>query len=274
MTIAGGRLRLTEKGEGAVIHLPISIFLRSLAADQGDAAIAIILSGTGSDGMRGVRAIKEAGGMVMVQDESTAKFNGTPRAAISTGVADYMLPPQDMPVELIKFTTRKPGLPDSDTPLTVSGHEPLTDILQLLKRQTGVDFMDYKPSTVTRRIERRMHVNQIESLEGYFQYLLKSHREVQLLYKEMLIGVTNFFRDPEAIQALKEKVFPEITSLHSSRDPIRIWYFVGVFRVKLSPTFRTQPVAEFHLRMFPNILFHGFPIPLVVTNFLAVAANG
>ncbi len=223
MTIAEGRLRLTEKDEGAVIHLPIDIFLRSLAADQGDAAIAIILSGTGSDGMRGVRAIKEAGGMVMVQDESTAKFNGMPRAAISTGVADYILPPQDMPAELIKFTSRKPGLPASDTALNVTGHEPLTDILQLLKRQTGVDFMYYKPSTVTRRIERRMHVNQIESLEGYFQYLLKSPREVQLLYKEMLIGVTNFFRDPEAFQAVKEKVIPEITAMHSSRDPIRVW---------------------------------------------------
>ena len=223
MTIADGRLRLTEKDDGSVIHLPIDIFLRSLAADQGDAAVAIILSGTGSDGMRGVRAIKEAGGMVMVQDETTAKFNGMPRAAISTGVADYILPPQDMPAELIKFTSRKPGLPAESAPSTMAAQEPLADIIHLLKTQTGVDFQFYKPSTVIRRIERRMHVNQVESLPDYFQYLKKSPREVNLLYKEMLIGVTNFFRDPEAFHILKETVIPEILAQRGIRDPIRVW---------------------------------------------------
>lgn len=224
MTISHGRLALTEKDEAAVIHLPIDIFLRSLAADQGDAAVAVILSGTGSDGMRGVRAIKEAGGMVMVQDEASAKFNGMPRAAISTGVADYILPPQNMPDELIKFTARKPGVPaEESTPSGIASEEPLADILQLLKHQTHVDFKFYKPSTVIRRIERRMHVNQIENLGEYFQYLLKSPREVNLLYKEMLIGVTNFFRDPEAFQVLKEKVIPEIVDQHAPHDPIRVW---------------------------------------------------
>lgn len=223
MTISHGRLILTEKEDGSVIHLPIDIFLRSLAADQGDAAVAIILSGTGSDGMRGVRAVKEAGGMVMVQDEMSAKFNGMPRAAISTGVADYILPPQEMPAELVKFTSRKPGVPTERLPLNGPSTEPLADILLLLKNQTGVDFTYYKPNTVIRRLERRMHVNQIETLQDYFQYLIKSPREVNLLYKEMLIGVTNFFRDPEAFQFLKAKVIPEIVERRGPQDPIRVW---------------------------------------------------
>ncbi len=223
MTISQGQLILTEKIDGSVIHLPIDIFLRSLAADQGDSAVAIILSGTGSDGMRGVRAVKEAGGMVMVQDEISAKFNGMPRAAISTGVADYVLPPQEMPAELINFTSRKSETRTESLPLLGPSSEPLTDILLLLKNQTGVDFNYYKPNTVIRRLERRMHVNQIETLNDYFQYLIKSPREVNLLYKEMLIGVTNFFRDPDAFQFLKEKVIPEIVERRGSQDPIRAW---------------------------------------------------
>ena len=224
MTIFHSHLSLTEKDELSPVNLPIDIFLRSLADDQGEAAVAIILSGTGSDGMRGVRAVKEAGGMVMVQDETSAKFNGMPRSVISTGVADYILPPHEMPAELTGFTQRRAdSTADSGQSLLLEEEEPLDSILSFLKHQTGVDFSTYKPSTVNRRIERRLHVNQVQTLNEYLQYLLKSPREVNLLYKEMLIGVTNFFRDREAYALLKDKIIPAVLEDHSDKEPVRVW---------------------------------------------------
>jgi len=224
MTIEGGKLQLREKDSQAVINLPIDIFLRSLAEDQGETAIGIILSGTGSDGMRGVRAIKESGGMVMVQDEESAKFNGMPRSAISTGVADYILPAEDMPAELVHFTRNHgPDGEDRSPKPLITDDDTLGNILQILNQETGVDFSYYKPTTVVRRIERRLQVNQLEKLDEYLRYMRKSPREKFLLYKEILIGVTNFFRDPEAYEKLNNEVIPAIFEGRSSKDPVRVW---------------------------------------------------
>ncbi|MFW5639678.1 MAG: chemotaxis protein CheB [Thermodesulfobacteriota bacterium] len=224
MTIERSKLRLREKDSQSGINLPIDIFFRSLAKDRGETAIGIILSGTGSDGMRGVRAIKESGGMVMVQDEESARFNGMPRSAISTGVADYILPPEEMPAELVHFTKHHvPNQGDTSQKSLITDEDTLGNILQLLNQESGVDFSYYKPSTVIRRIERRLQVNQLEKLDEYLRYMRKSPREKFLLYKEILIGVTNFFRDPEAYEKVAKEVIPAIFEDRSSKDPVRVW---------------------------------------------------
>ncbi len=215
-----GRLVLNEQ-ETRGINLPIDIFLRSLAEDQGEKAVAVILSGTGSDGMRGVRAIKEHGGMVMVQDEASAKFDGMPKAAISTGLADFILPPEDMAAQLLAFAKRQPLLMES-------GHEDVPEksgiikLFALIKNKTKVDFSYYKPSTVNRRIERRMTVTQVASLEEYIDYVQSHPAEIGALYKELLIGVTSFFRDAEAFEYLAQNCLPPLLQGISGRE-VRFW---------------------------------------------------
>jgi two-component system, chemotaxis family, CheB/CheR fusion protein len=223
MIIFDGRLLLTEQ-ERTHINLPIDIFFRSLAEDQGANAIGIILSGTGSDGMRGVRAIKEAGGMVMVQAEETAKFDGMPRAALSTGLVDFVLPLEEMPAQLITYL-HHPNLRSvqKEASSLVTDEDNMSKLLTLLHKRVGIDFTLYKPNTVIRRLERRMNINQIWSLEDYIRYLEKSPREINTLFKEMLIGVTNFFRDTEAFAVLQDRVVPDLFERMDPGGGIRIW---------------------------------------------------
>ncbi|MFZ5570304.1 MAG: chemotaxis protein CheB [Thermodesulfobacteriota bacterium] len=222
LTIFHGKLLLKDQDHSKGLNLPIDIFLRSLAEDQGPKAIAIILSGTGSDGMRGIRAIKENGGMVMVQNEESAKFDGMPRSAISTGLADFILPPEKMPAQIQSYI-RHPYVSRterSDTLLT--DEDSLTRIFALLREKSKVDFTYYKPSTVVRRIERRMTVNQILVLSDYVKYLESFPGEVAALYRELLIGVTSFFRDPEAFAELETKWLPQLIKREVDRE-IRFW---------------------------------------------------
>ncbi|THB80019.1 MAG: chemotaxis protein CheR, partial [Desulfobacteraceae bacterium] len=167
LSIFHGRLVLKEKDNTRGVNLPIDIFLRSLAEDKAERAIAIILSGTGSDGTRGVRAIKEQGGMVMVQDETSSKFNGMPRAAISTGVADFILSPHEMPDQLMAYVGHPYVVRSKPSENLLKDESGLTRIFAELREKTRVDFTYYKPSTITRRIERRMTVNQIDRLSDY-----------------------------------------------------------------------------------------------------------
>jgi len=222
LTIFHGKLLLNDKAINQGINLPIDIFLKSLAEDQGEHTIAIILSGTGSDGTRGVRAIKELGGMVMVQDEESAKFDGMPRAAISTGVADFILPPEKMPEQLLAYVAHPyvSGAKQSD--LLLHDADALTRLFAELREKTKVDFTYYKPSTITRRIERRMSVNQISDFEQYVHYLQGYPGEVMALYRDLLIGVTSFFRDPEAMREVEEKWLPELLLRIKNRE-IRFW---------------------------------------------------
>lgn len=222
LTIFHGKLLLTEQEHSKGINLPIDVFLRSLAEDQGEKAVAIILSGTGSDGMRGVRAIKEYGGMVMVQDEESAKFNGMPRAAISTGLADFILPPEKMPRQLLSFT-KHPYVAKAERSETLLGDEDgLTRIFAILRERCKVDFTYYKPSTVSRRIERRMSVNQIDDIREYVAYLQNYPGEVAALYRELLIGVTSFFRDQEVFDRLSEEYLADVLKENSGRET-RLW---------------------------------------------------
>ncbi|MFO7884391.1 MAG: chemotaxis protein CheB [Desulfobacteraceae bacterium] len=222
LTIFHGKLILKEKDQVRGVNLPIDIFLRSLAEDKADKAIAIILSGTGSDGTRGVRAIKENGGMVMVQEESTAKFDGMPRAAISTGMADFILPPEEMAEQLVGFLKHRHLTGQKLSDRLLRDEHGMTRIFSELRARTKVDFTYYKPSTISRRIERRMTVNQIDTLDDYVRYIQRYPAEIMTLYRELLIGVTSFFRDPEAMAELKTQCLPEIIRKIKDRE-IRFW---------------------------------------------------
>jgi len=225
LVIVRGYLHLMDQIKMHGRRLPIDTFFRSLAADVGDKAVAIVLSGTGTEGVLGIKAIKEQDGMVMVQAPESAQFDGMPRSALATGQADYVLPPEKMPEQLVAYVRRTAGsteprhAPQPPKPPSDQLHR----ILTLLRAQTGHDFTHYKQNTVIRRIERRMSVNQIEDFAGYARYMTQNPPEVETLFNELLIEVTNFFRDPEAFAALREKVIPRIFEDRPADSPIRVW---------------------------------------------------
>lgn len=220
ITITGNRLYLNEQEKGKRVNLPVDIFLRSLALDKGKNAIAVILSGTGSDGTLGTRAVKEAGGMVMVQDEASAKFDGMPRSSISTGLVDYILPPERMPEELVLFCKHPFVRQKKNLEEQLRGNaDSLTKIILILREYCGIDFSFYKDATIVRRLERRVSINRLTSLDEYLAYVKDSDHEKEILQRELLIGVTRFFRDTEAFDALREKVLPALLANQS----IRIW---------------------------------------------------
>ncbi|WP_051321309.1 chemotaxis protein CheB [Chrysiogenes arsenatis] len=223
LTIFHGKLFLTEQDHNRGINLPIDIFLRSLAEDQAEKAIAVILSGTGSDGMRGVRAVKEFGGMVMVQTEDSARFDGMPRSAISTGLADFVLPPDKMPSQLLAFVKHPYAATNVErVENMVTDEDALLRVFALLREKCKIDFTYYKPSTVMRRIERRMTINQIDEIREYVSYLLSFPAEITALYRELLIGVTSFFRDQEAFDLLADKWLPELFR-NTEKNEVRMW---------------------------------------------------
>jgi len=221
MTIYKRKLFLTEQEHG--LNLPIDIFLRSLAEDAGEKAVGVILSGTGSDGTRGIRAIKEAGGLVIVQDGDDAKFDGMPRSAVSTGIVDFILPAAKIPEELGNFVSGNVRITTDPSGARLGGPNSIAKVFMLIKRKTGVDLSFYKESTIYRRIERRMGINQIMEVPQYIELLETSPGEITTLYKEILIGVTKFFRDYEAFDVLSREVIPQIFNHKESGEPIRIW---------------------------------------------------
>ena len=224
MAFFNGRLQLLEPVAPRGLRLPIDYLFRSLAQDLRERAIGIVLSGTGSDGTLGVRAIKGEGGMVMVQTPESTEFDGMPRSAMATGLVDYELPPVEMAAQLMAYAAYafgKQHLP-SIAP-TLKNERALEKIFVLLRAQTGHDFSRYKPGTLHRRIERRMAVHQIEVLEHYVKYLQQSSAEVEALFRDLLIGVTQFFRDPEAFQKLEERVIPLIFAGQRANSTLRIW---------------------------------------------------
>jgi two-component system, chemotaxis family, CheB/CheR fusion protein len=222
LTLFHGKLLLEDQKPREGINLPVDIFLRSLAEDQGEQAVGVILSGTGSDGTRGVRAVKEWGGLVMVQDEASAKFDGMPRAAASTGVADFILPPDEMPSQLVACLRHPYATRQDRQEQTLSNETGLTRLFSLLRARTKVDFTYYKPSTITRRIERRIAVTQVADLDAYVQYVEETPSEISVLYRELLIGVTSFFRDPQVMTLVQETVLPNLFE-HCADREIRFW---------------------------------------------------
>jgi two-component system, chemotaxis family, CheB/CheR fusion protein len=224
MALLGGVLQLLEPAEPRGQRMPIDFFFRSLAVDKREQAIGVILSGTGSDGSLGVRAIKGEGGMVMVQNPASTEHDGMPQSALATGLVDYELPPAEMPVQIISYVNRALGkqrIPVAATPPKADNS--LKKIFILLRSQTGNDFSQYKPSTVRRRIERRMAIHQISSMEAYVKFLQQTPDEVEALFRDMLIGVTNFFRDSTAFATLEQQVIPQIFASKPTNGVIRIW---------------------------------------------------
>jgi len=224
MALLNGALQLLEPSEPRGQRLPIDFFFRSLAQEQRERAIGIVLSGTGSDGTQGVRAIKGGGGMVMAQNSASTEFDGMPRSAIATGLVDYKLTPAEMPAQLIAYAKHAFGKLPKSTALPAPEFEnALKKIFILLRAQTSHDFSQYKPSTIQRRIERRMAVHQIEGIDGYVKYLQQTPAEVEALFRDMLIGVTHFFRDAEVFQVLEKKVIPALFAGKSPGAVIRVW---------------------------------------------------
>ncbi len=219
-----GTLQLLEPIEPRGQRLPIDFFFRSLAQDQHERAIGIILSGTGRDGTEGVRAIKGEGGMVMTQSTASSEFDGMPRSAVGTGLVDYELPPAEMPAQLIAYAARAVGRRPTPNPVPVITVENAWNkIFILLRAETGHDFSLYKPNTIHRRVERRMAVHSISGIDSYVKFLQQTPVEVQALFRDLLIGVTSFFRDPEAFQVLEDEVIPALFANKPSGAAIRVW---------------------------------------------------
>jgi two-component system, chemotaxis family, CheB/CheR fusion protein len=223
LTIFHRKLYLTKR-EAVAVYLPIDIFLHSLAEDLEEQAIGIILSGTGSDGTRGIRAIKEKGGLVMVQDERSAKFDGMPRSAIATSLVDYVLEPENMVQEIVNYLKHPCLANDPAARRFVSQDDDnLSKIYALIRSIHGIDFTDYKQNTLLRRIERRMSIKQVGQMSDYLHLLYQTPSELETLYREFLIGVTRFFRDPTAFDVLREQVIPTIFEGKKRGDTIRVW---------------------------------------------------
>ncbi len=224
LAIRKGRLQLTAPTERRGLTTAIDFCLRSLAADQHERAIGIILSGTGSHGTLGLKEIKLAGGMVMVQEPESADYDQMPRNAIATGLVDYVLPPEQMPDALVKYA-RHPyvngGSPQS--PAEDTEPQQLNRILAVLKTRTKYDFRCYRKKMLLRRVQRRMGLCQIQEMADYLEYLRENLAEATALYKDLLIGVTAFFREPEAFQVLVQRVLPELVERADGDTPVRVW---------------------------------------------------
>ncbi len=209
MAFLGGALQLLDPVAPRGRRLPIDFFFSSLAQDQHERAIAVVLSDTGSDGTLGVRAIKGEGGMVMAQSPDSTEYDGMPRSAIATGLVDYQLPASEMARQLMAYAAHAYGRAGQVAHIaTPKAESALKKIFVLLRAQTRHDFSGYKPSTIHRRIERRMAVQQIRAIEDYVKFLQATPPEVEALFRYLLIGVTNFFRDTEAFQVLEKRVRP------------------------------------------------------------------
>jgi len=224
MALDNGALKLFEPTLARGIRLPIDFFFRSLAQDQHDRAICIVLSGTGSDGALGARAVKGEGGLVMVQTPESTEYDGMPRSAIATGMVDFVLVPHEMPAQLLAYVSHAFGT--SLTPVSELAPQPadgLQKVFFLIRSQTGHDFSQYKRNTIFRRVERRMAVHQIDKLEDYVRYLQITAGEVEALFRDLLIGVTNFFRDAEVFEELQKTVIPKLLNGRPAGLTLRVW---------------------------------------------------
>ncbi|MES2932324.1 MAG: chemotaxis protein CheB [Pseudomonadota bacterium] len=262
LSILHGVLHLLEPAAARGMRLPIDFFLRALADDQREQAIGVILSGMGSDGTLGLRAIKEKAGLTLVQDPATAKFDPMPRSAIDAGLADVVAKVEDLPATICAYLQR---VHSGRRPLPVlqpESRNALEQIVILLRERTGNDFSHYKKQSIHRRIERRMGLHQIDKLVNYVRYLRENPQELDLLFKELLIGVTNFFRDAVVWDFLKNDAIPAILKAHQGGKLLRAWVpgcSTGEEAYSLAMCFKealeqVKPKARFSLQIFATDL--------------------
>lgn len=263
LSLLHGVLHLLEPDQPRGLRLPIDSFLRSLAEDQQEQSIGVILSGMGSDGTLGLRSIKEKAGAVFVQALASAKFDGMPRSAINAGLADIVAPAEELACRIIAYLQHIPLLiarPDVD--LADTDQSGLEKIILILRSQTGHDFSLYKKSTIYRRIERRMGLHQLAKIADYVRYLRSNAQEVDLLFKELLIGVTSFFRDPAVWEELKSVAIPELLARYPGGGTLRAWTTAcstGEEAYSLAIVFREaleqlKPTAHYALQVFATDL--------------------
>jgi two-component system CheB/CheR fusion protein len=261
MSILKGVLYLFEPIEERGLRLPIDFFLRSLADDQRERGIGIILSGMGSDGSIGLRALKEKSGTVMVQEPASAKFDSMPRNAIDSVHADIVAPPGELPVKLMSFLKHN-SVVKSDQEIEIKDKSSLEKIIILLRTYTGNDFSLYKKNTVYRRIERRMGVHKIDRISSYVHFLQENPKEAFILFKELMIGVTSFFRDTLVWEKLQEKVIPGMIANLQAGSILRAWIpgcSTGEEAYSLAIVFKealekTNPHGGFSLQIFATDL--------------------
>lgn len=226
LTIQDGRLRVSTPAPDRLTRRPIDSFLCSLAEDQGDNAVCIILSGGGSDGTIGLRAVKEQGGLTLAQSQVDDRaLAGMPSSAASTGLVDYVVPVETMPAKLIEYQRHLLEVDAQKDPdgLRQDGPTHLKEICVSLRNQLGHDFSEYKEATLIRRIQRRMQVLHVDTMPAYIAILKKDSHEAELLFRDLLIGVTHFFRDPLAFEALETTIIPQIVKSKGADDTIRVW---------------------------------------------------
>jgi two-component system CheB/CheR fusion protein len=234
LILAGGMLKLVPRKQTGLAHMPIDSFLKTLADQQGSRAIGVILSGMGSDGTLGLRAIEAEGGIGFAQEPASAKNADMPRSAIAAGGVDFVLPPEAIARELARLgqhpyleggslDSKPSNVPSGAAELPADDQHDLARVIELLRLASGTDFAEYKKTTLRRRIARRMAVIQVETLASYADRLEADSGEASALHDDCLISVTSFFRDPEVFQALAEQVFPALLANQSANAPIRIW---------------------------------------------------
>lgn len=222
IVITDSHLDVAEFDQPHGQRTPIDHFFRSMASDTRE-SIAVILSGGGTDGAVGVKDVKELGGVIMVQHPDDAEYDSMPRAAIATGLADVVLPASQLPAKLSDYVRHQPQIPHDPTQLTEQQMETIQRILAQVHARTGHDFMQYKRSTILRRIERRMQLSGFGTLDTYLQFLRHNANEAQAMFNDILIGVTNFFRDRDSWRVLEEKIIPELFKDKDQGAPIRVW---------------------------------------------------
>ena len=223
MSISNHTLQLAPRGDSRALHMSIDHFMRALAEEQGNRAIGVILSGSGTDGTAGLAEIQAQGGVTFAQDEASAKYDSMPRSAVAAGCVDYILPPKAIARELSRIARHPYLVRDQGPELAPAENTGLSLVFQLLRKTTGVDFTHYRQTTILRRIQRRMVVHKMEKIDEYVKYLQSNPTEIKALYQDMLINVTSFFRNPKMFDALKAHVFPAMVKNRPPDGSLRTW---------------------------------------------------
>jgi len=223
MSISNHTLQLAPRSEGRGLHMSIDHFMRALAEEQGNRAIGVLLSGSGTDGTAGLAEIQAHGGVTFAQDEESAKYDSMPRSAVAAGCVDYVLPPKAIARELARIARHPYLVRDPSPELAPAENNGLNLVFNLLRKSTGVDFTHYRQTTILRRIHRRMIVHKMDKIDEYVKYLQTNPAETKALYQDMLINVTSFFRNAKVFDALKAQVFPPILKNRSAEGSLRIW---------------------------------------------------